>query len=205
VNSNSKLKNVNKNRLRKQVVKMGKVKPAFKVWFETKGSHLFGQGTIKLLEKVGEEGTLGRAAKEMGMSYRYAWGLIREAEKKIGEALIKTYKGGMYGGGGAKLTEKSLSLIRQYSRIEALLTDLVEDELSWEGLFVKISARNRIEGEVISVEKGDVAAKIKISVKVPCTITALITREAVEDLEISKGDHVSAVIKSTEVMVSKET
>jgi molybdopterin-binding protein len=39
---------------------------------------------------------------------------------------------------------------------------------------------------------------------VPSIITALITREAVEDLNIQEGDQVAAVVKSTEVMVSKE-
>jgi len=50
-----------------------------------------------------------------------------------------------------------------------------------------------------------VAASIKIKVQVPCIVTALITREAVEDLDIKEGDQVAAVVKSTEVMISKET
>jgi len=61
-----------------------------------------------------------------------------------------------------------------------------------------------MEGEVLSVEKGDVAATVKIRVTVPCVITSFITREAVEDLKIKKGDKVAAIIKATEVMVSKE-
>jgi molybdopterin-binding protein len=67
----------------------------------------------------------------------------------------------------------------------------------------KFSARNRIEGEVISVEKDRVSAVVKIEVDVPHIVTAFITREAVEDLGIKKGDRATAVIKATEVMVSK--
>ncbi len=54
------------------------------------------------------------------------------------------------------------------------------------------------------MEKGPVASKIKITIQTPVTITAVITKEAVEDLEIKTGDTVEAVIKSTEVMIAKE-
>ena len=43
----------------------------------------------------------------------------------------------------------------------------------------------------------------KIKVEDPAVITAAITREAVEDLELAVGDEVKAIIKSTEVMVAK--
>lgn len=181
------------------------IKPAFKIWFETDGHYLFGKGTIELLSQIMDKGNLVAATKAMKISYRHAWGLIKEVEKQIGEPLVLTYKGGESGGGGTKLTEKSISLIRQYSKIKDVLNDVIEDQNVWEGLFVKISARNRIKGEVISVNKGPVAASVKIKVNVPCVVTALITREAVEDLDIKKGDQVAAVVKSTEVMVSKET
>jgi len=181
-----------------------KIKPAFKVWFESDGSHLFGHGTIELLKQILEKGNLVEATKAMKISYRHAWGLIKEAEKRIGEPLVETHKGGEFGGGGTKLTKRSLILIRQYSRIDNVLKETIEDQNIWEGLFIKISARNRIKGKVISVSKGPVAASVKIKIEGPAVITALITREAVEDLDIKEGDHVAAVVKSTEVMVSTE-
>jgi len=69
---------------------------------------------------------------------------------------------------------------------------------------LKMSARNRIKGIVDNVEKDAVTSKVKIKIQVPATITAVITREAVEELKIKRGDVVEAVIKSTEVMVAKE-
>jgi molybdate transport system regulatory protein len=57
---------------------------------------------------------------------------------------------------------------------------------------------------VKQVEKGDVIAKIKIEIQAPVTVTALISREAAEELDIKTGDSVEAVIKATEVMVAKE-
>ena len=68
---------------------------------------------------------------------------------------------------------------------------------------MKISARNRWNGKVLTVTKDDVVALVKIKVTEPMVITALISREAVEDLKIKVGDEVEAVVKSTEVMVAK--
>ncbi len=67
-----------------------------------------------------------------------------------------------------------------------------------------ISARNRMAGIVKAIEKGEVASTVKIEVSTPAVITAMITREAVEELGLKEGDKVDAVIKATEVMVSKE-
>ncbi|MDH5462544.1 MAG: TOBE domain-containing protein [Candidatus Bathyarchaeota archaeon] len=40
--------------------------------------------------------------------------------------------------------------------------------------------------------------------KTPVTMTAIISKEAVEELDIKEGDNVEAVIKATEVMIAKE-
>jgi len=69
---------------------------------------------------------------------------------------------------------------------------------------MKASARNVIAGKVSGVEKGNVAAVVKVEVKQPFTFTAMITKEAVDDLNLKKGDTVSVMVKSTEVMILKE-
>lgn len=68
---------------------------------------------------------------------------------------------------------------------------------------MRTSARNQFPGEVVSVESGKIAALVKVKVSGPVVITSFITRESVDDLGIKKGDKVTAVIKSTEVMISK--
>ena len=54
-----------------------------------------------------------------------------------------------------------------------------------------------------AVEKGVLTAKVKVEVKMPVTITAVITKDAVEDLDVKVGDEVTAIVKSTEVMIAK--
>ena len=68
---------------------------------------------------------------------------------------------------------------------------------------MEISARNGLKGKVEDVKLGDVMASIKIAVDEPTVITAIITRESAEKLELKEGDEVKAVIKSTEIMVAK--
>jgi molybdopterin-binding protein len=68
---------------------------------------------------------------------------------------------------------------------------------------LKLSARNSLQGKVVAVEKGVITAKVKIEITAPATITSVITKESVEDLDLKAGDTVTAIIKSTEVIIGK--
>jgi molybdate transport system regulatory protein len=46
--------------------------------------------------------------------------------------------------------------------------------------------------------------EVKVEIDIPVEITALISKEAVEELNIKPGDDVEAVIKATEIMIAKE-
>lgn len=69
---------------------------------------------------------------------------------------------------------------------------------------MKISARNVFEGEIKNIEIGAIMSNVKIEVTSPEIITAIITKESIEKLDLKEGDKVSAIIKSTEVMVAKD-
>jgi molybdate transport repressor ModE-like protein len=93
-------------------------KTSFKFWLETEDGYLFGEGPFELLCKIRELETLRAASKALGMSYRHAWGIIKDVEKKLGAPILKTRKGGTRGGGGAELTEEGLSLVNEYFRLK---------------------------------------------------------------------------------------
>jgi molybdopterin-binding protein len=65
-----------------------------------------------------------------------------------------------------------------------------------------ISARNQLKGKVSDIKLGDVMAEVTIKVG-QNIVDAIITRRSAEELKLKKGDAVIAVIKATEVMVSK--
>lgn len=65
-----------------------------------------------------------------------------------------------------------------------------------------LSARNHLKGIVDEVQLGDVLAHITVRVG-DSVIESVITRRSAEELGLKKGDSVTAVVKATEVMISK--
>ena len=68
---------------------------------------------------------------------------------------------------------------------------------------MKLSARNQLNGKITNIELGAVMANIKVEISEPNTITAVIIKESAEKLGLTEGDDVSAIIKSTEVIIGK--
>jgi molybdate transport system regulatory protein len=176
---------------------------SYKIWIEEDGKPLIGKGGAEILEQIGKERSISIAAKKLGMSYRYVWNYLQKIEERVGEPVVETFRGGKSGGGGAGLTQVGKSLLGEYRRLETNLGEVLGKEGSPEVRRLKISARNRLKGKVTSVEKNGLMAKVKVEVTVPVTVTALISKEAVEDLGIKVGEQVEALVKATEVMIAK--
>jgi molybdopterin-binding protein len=66
-----------------------------------------------------------------------------------------------------------------------------------------LSARNQLPGIVEEVQIGDIMAHVVVRVG-DNLIESVITRTSAEELGLKKGDHVRAVVKSTEVMIQKD-
>jgi molybdopterin-binding protein len=65
-----------------------------------------------------------------------------------------------------------------------------------------LSARNRLEGKVVEIQFGGVMAHVVVSVG-NNLIESVITKRSADEMKLKVGDTVSAVIKSTEVMLEK--
>lgn len=76
-----------------------------------------GPGKIRLLELVGESGSISAAGRAMKMSYRRAWTLIDELNRSFRRPVVATEVGGTRGG-GAMLTDAGHDLITRYRAIE---------------------------------------------------------------------------------------
>ncbi len=63
------------------------------LWLETEEGMLFGLGRAQLLEQIEKQGSLNKAAKELGMSYRAAWGRLKNTEDVLGDALVLKTRG----------------------------------------------------------------------------------------------------------------
>src|SRR5438093_1319530 len=71
------------------------------------------------------------------------------------------------------------------------------------GLIVAISGRNQLRGYVDEVRVEGLLAQVRLRIG-DQALTAVITRDAVEELKLRRGDEALAIVKSTEVMVARE-
>jgi molybdate transport system regulatory protein len=69
------------------------------LWLECGEKKYFGPGPMELLEKIAETGSINKAAKQMGMSYKKAWEIINRLNKNAKNPLVQTQTGGESGGG----------------------------------------------------------------------------------------------------------
>ncbi|WP_370735930.1 winged helix-turn-helix domain-containing protein [Halodesulfovibrio aestuarii] len=87
----------------------------YKFWLEKDGEMLFGTGGAVLLEKIDALGSLSGASKELGMSYRRAWGRLKKLEQSIGEDLVTKVGGNKK---GYRLTETGRRFVSSYREAE---------------------------------------------------------------------------------------
>ena len=87
-----------------------------------------GPGKARLLDLIGETGSISAAAREMGMSYRRAWMLVESMNAAFRGPLVSASTGGR-GGGGASVTDAGREVLRRYRAMEAKAADSVTREL----------------------------------------------------------------------------
>ncbi len=104
-----------------------------KLWLEADGKLVMSDYRVRLLEAIAETGSLAKAAESMRLSYRRAWGKLKELEENLGYPLVESASGGE-SGGGSSLTDAALSFIVAYRRFQDRVTaDMdraFEEELS---------------------------------------------------------------------------
>ncbi len=66
---------------------------------------------------------------------------------------------------------------------------------------MKLSARNQLKGKILKVDEGLITAKVMLDLGNGNIISAIISREAIAELDLKPGDTAFAIIKSTEVII----
>jgi 8-oxo-dGTP diphosphatase len=97
-----------------------------KMWLERDGRFIVSDGRARLLRKVKDMGSLSKAAKEMGMSYRHAWGIIHRISQNAGGAVVHSIRGGREGG-VTSLTPFGEEILREYENKAASLQSQFEN------------------------------------------------------------------------------
>ena len=102
------------------------MEPKIKVWVEKNKEVVFGDGRLRLLVQIEKQGSITKAAKELSMSYRAAWGKIKASEERLGRKLLVIQKGGAKGG-GATLTPFAKKLISNYQSFKEKIQATTKD------------------------------------------------------------------------------
>lgn len=95
----------------------GKMRARAKVWLEDGGRMVFGEGACQLLAGIRRHGSISRAAEDLRMSYRLAWGVIRKLEARLGQPLVTSRVGGE-DGGGTVLTATGEMLLDRFQELQ---------------------------------------------------------------------------------------
>jgi molybdate transport system regulatory protein len=103
------------------------MQPRAKLWIERDGRLALSDFRVELLEHLEASGSLADAAAQMGLSYRRAWGKLREIEQNLGVKLVESTAGGA-GGGGSRLTARGRELVALYRRFREAMGDDLERE-----------------------------------------------------------------------------
>ena len=100
-----------------------------RIWIETDGKTLLGEGRVALLRAIEETGSLSKAARSLNMSYKKAWNLIDTVNKRADMPVIETNIGGK-DGGGATLTDYGRKLISIFDEINANCWEFLDTEIN---------------------------------------------------------------------------
>jgi molybdate transport system regulatory protein len=98
-----------------------------KVWLENiYGQDIVGDGKFDLLIQIDELSSLSAAADKLEISYRNAWGKLREIEQNLGFAIVEKSRGGK-DGGRTTLNAEGKKLIEAYIEFLADIDTLMHD------------------------------------------------------------------------------
>ena len=106
---------------------MKKINDFIKIRIQIKKNFYIGPGKVLLLEAILEKGSISAAAKSIGMSYKKAWGLIKEINSSSNNKIIKTNTGGQ-GVRGTKISEEGINFIKSFRTIEEKIFKVAEKE-----------------------------------------------------------------------------
>lgn len=186
-------------------------KPAASFAMQMAGDCTLAAPAICLLEHIDATGSITQAAKACGISYRSAWQTVERLQNRSDRPLVNRAAGGSHGGGSSLTAEgrKMVAMFRaaevEHRRFMALLGESMAEYAKqakfmrrW---FMKTSIRNELYGTVQVISKGAVNTEVTVGIGGDDRVTAIITNEGVEELGISVGKPVTALLKESAIFV----
>jgi molybdate transport system regulatory protein len=173
-----------------------------------------GGNRVGLLEAIDRFGSITRAAREVGVSYKTAWDAVDAMNNAAERPLVDRSVGGS-GGGGTKLTDDGKETVRLYRVLQEehqKFIERLERRLGNVGRFyslirkvsMRVSARNVFQGKVADLRKGAVSTEVTLSLKGGESLCAVITNESAGVLGLKAGMEAYAFFKAGAVILGKD-
>ena len=102
------------------------MKLSTKIFIESEDDYVMGPGRLALLKAVRDLGSLRKAAQHFGMSYRWAWGRLDDAEKQTGITLLARTDN-VVRGRPKQLTQEAIELIAWADKTEARVNEVLRE------------------------------------------------------------------------------
>ncbi len=184
------------------------------LWFNRGEKGYLGGKRIELLEQIEATGSISRAAKAIKLSYKAAWDAV-DAMNNLSERPLVICSAGGAQGGGTRLTDFGREMLHvwrrmqtEYERFLAQLAEGIEgfDDIDrlLRAIAMKTSARNQFRGRITAVSKGAVNGSLSLDIGAGQTITATLTNDSIDELQLAPGKTAMALIKASFVLLSPD-
>ncbi len=187
-----------------------------KLEVDTEFGVFLGDTRIRLLEAIETHGSISQAAKAVPLSYKAAWDAVDAMNNLADQALVSRSTGGK-NGGGTLLTDHGRKVVALYRALEAeyqaalerLMSSMNEGQASdfqqfsrlLKRMSMKTSARNQFAGHIVGLREGHVDYEVRLKLDDDNELVAVITRDSAENLGLNIGMEISALVKSSSVLL----
>lgn len=175
----------------------------------------FASHQVELLKAIKHCGSISKAAKEVGISYKTAWDRIDAMNNMSPQPLVLRASGGAKGG-GTQLTELGESIISGFESLLAEHHAFIEHlgsklhSLQDIAKFVRndhliSSARNQFHGTVSRITLGAVNCEVELDIGAQQPLTAILAKESLTQLALQEGQNCNAIVSDSVIVLSKDT
>ena len=164
-----------------------------------------------LLAALALTGSLQKAARAAGYSYKGAW-LVLDAAAALAHAPLVDKATGGAGGGGTRLTPEGDALLAAWRELQSRHAAFLHEQAAWlatqpaldallKRMSMKTTARNQFLGRIVHVQEGRETTTVRIILDGGIHITASLTAAAAQELQVDLGQEALALVKSSEVVL----
>ncbi len=182
------------------------------IWLANAEGRLLIPKQLTLLEKIAEHGSITKAARAAGISYKAAWEMI-ETMNNLSERLVVERTTGGKGGGGSQLTAYGQALVLTYQTLQAehqqFLAQLSNRLSEYSELYqflqyanAQTTASNQFVGTIVNIQNDAPNCEISLQLSGGEQLTALITSTSCQQLNLKLGGQVFALIPAMHIVLS---